>query len=137
MVKRTGVNPMADVEILRAACCVAGLDGRVCERERALLHRLAKKAGVGAASLDAMIDTAVEDKAFYEKQFRVVQADAERTIKTLLAVAISDGDLALEERVIIQKFADVLGMDRDRYDALLLKAKSQLARDAKSPPPAM
>lgn len=120
------MNPMADVEALRAACCVAGLDGEIEERERKLLERLAQRAGVGSVSLRSMMETAVQDRNFYEKQFRVIRADPDRTIKTLLAVAVVDGELELEERVIIQYFADALGMTRERCDALIAAARSEL-----------
>ena len=34
-----------ELQILRAACCVAGLDGEIDERERAALHVLVERAG--------------------------------------------------------------------------------------------
>ena len=41
------MNPMQEVEVLRAACCVAGIDGEVTENELVMINELAAKAGVG------------------------------------------------------------------------------------------
>ena len=59
---------LSDMEILKAACCVAGLDGQVCEKELPILKQLAERVGVGKASLEAMMDRAVSDRGFYEEQ---------------------------------------------------------------------
>ena len=42
---------MFKVELLRAACCVAGIDGEIDEAEFAVLKKLADDVGVGDASL--------------------------------------------------------------------------------------
>ena len=60
------------VEVLRAACCMAGLDGTIGEKELAILQKLATEAGVGGASLKAMMDRAKADPNYYEQQFRFV-----------------------------------------------------------------
>ena len=39
------MNPMQEVEVLRAACCVAGIDGEVTENELVMINQLAAKAG--------------------------------------------------------------------------------------------
>jgi tellurite resistance protein len=117
---------MDDVAILRAACCVAGLDERVDDREQRMLERLADKAGVGRASLEAMIERAVEDSGFYKEQFKLITTDPDATLKTLLCVAIADGELSVDERVILQHFADVLGMNEQRYDQLVEAARKRL-----------
>ena len=115
--------PMRNVEVLRAACCVAGIDGDVCAREHPLLERLAHEAGVGGASLAAMIDRAREDHSFFETQFDIFKTDPETTMKTLFRVAIADGVLARSERVVLQHFAKKLGMTEDRYAQLLAAAE--------------
>lgn len=115
--------PMKEVEVLRAACCVAGIDGDVCDNEHPLLQRLATAAGVGKASLNAMIDRAKSDSSFFQKQFDIFKTDPEETIKMLFRVAIADGVLARSERVVLQHFATKLGMTDDRYDELLAAAE--------------
>ena len=59
---------MDPVEILRAACCIAGLDEHVAASERPVLDELSRRR-VGKASLDAMVGRAKRDTDFYEQQF--------------------------------------------------------------------
>lgn len=115
--------PMQDVEVLRAACCVAGIDRNVCEREHPLLKRLAAAAGVGMTSLNAMIERAKTDSGFFEKQFDIFKSDSEATMKTLFRVAVADGVLTQSERVVLQHFAAKLGMTTERYAELLAAAE--------------
>jgi len=116
---------MSKVEILRAACCVAGLDGYVCDREHPLLNRLAELAGVGGASLQAMIDRAERDQNFYQEQFDALSADPELTIRTLLAVAAADRELSLNERVVLHHFATKLGLPDERFEQVLEEAEKR------------
>ena len=115
--------PMRRVEVLRAACCIAAIDGDVCEKEHPLLQRLAKEAGVGGASLEAMINRAREDQSFFEKQFDIFKTDPDETMKTLFRIAIADGVLTQGERVVLRHFAEKLGLPEDRFDAFLTAAE--------------
>lgn len=115
--------PMRQVELVRAACCVAGIDGTICDREHPLLLRLANHAGVGGASLKAMADRAQADSSFFQKQFDIFKADPDETMKTLFQIAIADGVLKQSERVVLQHFAERLGMPMERYEELLAAAE--------------
>jgi len=121
------MSAMTQVEVLRAACCVAMLDKELDDREFRVLQKLAHEAGVGAASLNAMIDRARRDEKFFEQQFRVMKADPDETMKTLLAVAVSDRGLELNERVVLHHFAQKLGMDDARFDQLLSAAEKNVS----------
>ncbi len=114
---------MTQVEVLRAACCIAGLDGRVCDAEHPLIKRLAEGAGVGAASLNAMITRAERDRNFYEEQFDLLKGEPEETMKTLFRVAVADGDVTQEERIVLRHFAKALGLNEKRFDELLSAAE--------------
>ena len=114
------------LEILRAACCIAGLDRASDERELALLRALAKRAGVGAVSLDAMIESAREDPGAFDSHLEVLTTDADATMRTLFRVAIADGRLGTEERVVLQFFADRLGMEQTRFDQILRAAEREM-----------
>lgn len=114
---------MKEVEVLRAACCLAGIDGEICQREHPLLARLARAAGVGQASMDAMVERALGDASFFQEQFNILKADAEETMKTLFRIAIADGVLARSERVVLQHFAGKLDMSEARYEELLTAAE--------------
>ena len=117
---------MDDVEILRAACCIAGLDEHVCEKERPALQRLAERAGVGEASLNAMIDRARTDHNFYEQQFDIVKTDPDSTMKKLLQVAAADNDISQAERIVLAHFAQQLGMTAQSFDQLLTAAENMI-----------
>lgn len=119
-------SAMESVEILRAACCVAGLDHQVSQPEQAMLQKLADHAGVGAASLRAMVARAERDPNFYKEQFRVLKGNADATITALFCVACADGDLTTAERVILQHFADTLKMDQSRFDTVLEAAERKV-----------
>ena len=122
------MSVMRDVEILRAACCVAGLDQQISSAERRLLERLAEHAGVGKTSLDAMIDRAVDDSDFYQEQFKTIRTDPDSTMKALFCIAVADHELSTEERVILHQFATRLGMDPKRFNQLLAAAAKHVER---------
>jgi tellurite resistance protein len=117
---------MHDVQVLRAACCIAGIDGEVCDKEQPLLQRLAEEAGVGAMSLTAMIEMSLKDPKFYEQQLKYSQKDPEKTIRTLFLVAAADGKFTSEERVMLHHFAMKVGMSDEQYDALVEEEKAKL-----------
>lgn len=115
-----------DVQILRAACCIAGLDRKVCDKEHPFLQRLAQKAGVGAMSLDAMIHMAENNSEFYEEQLEYAVKDPEMTIRMLFAVAAADGRFTSEERIILHHFAMKVGMSDEEYEALIARERAKL-----------
>ena len=87
------MSVMHKVEILRAACCIAGADGEASEGELRLLKQLADQIGVGQASLDAMVDRSVRDPSFCNEQFQLLKTKPDKTLKILLKVAMSDREL--------------------------------------------
>ena len=123
------MSVMRNVEILRAACCVAGLDQHISVEERRMLERLAEHAGVGRTSLEAMISRAVDDPDFYQEQFKMIQTDPDATMKALFCVAVADRELKTAERVILHEFAVKLGMKPARFNQLLAAAVKHIERD--------
>ncbi len=117
--------PMVRVEIVRAACCIAGLDGNVCARERPMLEKLAEFAGIGEVSLNARIARADEDQNFYQEQVNNLKSDPAATITSLFCVACADGELLASQRIILQHFADVLGLDQKQFDEILEAAQKK------------
>ena len=113
---------MRQVDILRAACCVAGADGHITEAEQQIIKRLAGEAGVGAASLSAMIERAVTDERYYADQFRVLYVDPRETMQLLFRVAVVDGVLDKEEAVVLKRLAQRLEVPPARFDAWLKQA---------------
>jgi tellurite resistance protein len=117
------MSAMIQVEVLRAACCVAGANGETTEAERELLNKLAKKTGVGLASLEAMVSRACEDDSFCNEQFRVLKAEPKEAMSILLEVAMSDGVIDESEESILKVFAKKLDVPADVFELLLNKAK--------------
>ncbi|MHC5114800.1 MAG: TerB family tellurite resistance protein [Planctomycetota bacterium] len=114
------------LEILRAACCVAGLDQTIDDRERQLAQVLAKRAGVGAVSLRAMLDQAREEPERFDEYLQFLRANKDDAMKTLFQVAVVDGQLRPEERVVLDFFAQRIGIEPSRFDALLRAAEREI-----------
>lgn len=111
--------PMSDVEILRAACCVAGIDGVITDAEKRLLDKLADKAGVGSASLQAMMNRAKSDPQFVREQFSILRAEPKTAMSAILGVAVADGMLSDAERAVVVKLAEKLGFNESDREKLL------------------
>ncbi len=120
------MSVMKNVEILRAACCIAGLDKEINPREMQILEKLADRCGVGSASMGAMINRAREDREFYKEQFEMIRADPDLTMKALFIVAIADKVLAPDERVVLYQLSKTLGMTNERYNQLLKAAEKHV-----------
>lgn len=114
---------ITDVEVLRAACCIAGFDGIITPGEQAIVQKLADKAGVGSVSLKAMCDRAKSDRNFYKEQFRLLHADPVSTMTIVMGVAIVDGVLKDDELGILKQFAERLGMKSEAFEKLTATAR--------------
>jgi len=113
---------MKKVEVLRAACCVAGIDGETSPEERRVLDMLAAQAGVGLASLTAMIERSESDQGFYKEQFRVLKAEPKETMKLLIGIALADNKLRTIERQVLERLGKRLGVDKETFDNWLSQA---------------
>ena len=111
--------PIQRLDILRAACCVAGIDGDANEAQSAVLERLAREVGVGKASLDAMIERAETDNKFHEEQFKVLEFEPKTTMSILLEVALADGQLTDSEADVLRILAGRLKIDSAMFEQLL------------------
>jgi tellurite resistance protein len=120
------MSVMHKVEILRAACCVAGIDGDTTDRERRLLKQLADQIGVGDASLQAMINRAERDSNFCNEQFVLLKTRPDKTMRILLQVALADRQLDDDECVVLQQFAERLGLAAERFQGVLAQAKQEI-----------
>jgi len=113
------MTPMQRVDVLRAACCVAGIDGTPSESERKVIDRLAAGVGVGRASLEAMFERGATDPNFHEEQFRVLKSSPQESIAALLEVAMADGKLTENETAVLKALADKLGIGDDTFAKLI------------------
>ena len=120
------MTPMQRVDVLRAACCVAGIDGTPGESERKIIEKLAADIGVGQASMEAMIARGATDPKFHEEQFRVLKASPQESIASLLQVARADGKLSQNETAVLKSLSDKLGIDDDTFAQLIASVVKML-----------
>jgi tellurite resistance protein len=120
------METMRKVEVLRAACCVAGIDGEAEDKELAVLRELAEEIGVGQTSLNAMVERAETDQAFYQEQFRVLKGNPKETLEFLLRVALADGRLGNRESQVLRLLALRLDVDGDQFDRWFDQVKSSV-----------
>ncbi|MEL7499684.1 MAG: hypothetical protein AAFN77_18920 [Planctomycetota bacterium] len=117
------MTPMEKVDLLRAACCVAGIDGNTGDPEFAIINRLASEVGVGQASVQAMIERGVEDPTFHQEQFRVLKADPQQSMAVLLEVALADGKITDGETGVLRALSQKLNVPGNVFDQLLANVK--------------
>ena len=120
------MTPLQKVDLLRAACCVAGCDAETTAAERQLIDRLAKDIGVGAASVNAMIARAQNDPEFHRLQFQVMKKDPSQTMAILLEVAMADGKLTNAEINVLRGLSSNLEVAPAVFDELLSKITALL-----------
>lgn len=126
---------MLKVEVLRAACCVAGVDGTISPQEMAWLTKLAHAVGVGEVSLKAMMERARTDSNYAADQFRFLQKDTRETMRVLLGVAVADGKLADREREVLAQLSKKLGVGDADLEKYIAVAESHIARRTDASPP--
>ena len=120
------MTPMQKVDVLRAACCVAGTDGMPNEAERAVIDKLAADVGVGRASLEAMIERGATDPQFYQEQFCVLKSDPQESMAALLEIAIADGSLSDQEAFVLRALSEKLSIPTDVFDQLMANVSDML-----------
>lgn len=113
------MTPMQRVDVLRAACCVAGIDGAPGENELKVIDKLAADIGVGRASLEAMIARGATDPNFHEEQFRVLRSSPQESIAVLLEVAMADGKLTENETAVLKSLSDKLSISDETFAKLI------------------
>lgn len=118
------MTPIQKVEVLRAACCVAGADGVTDDAEMKTLLQLAEDVGVGQASLQAMISRAESDPEFCNEQFRFLKDRPSECLAILLQVATANSEISEVEEKVLARLASNLGVNQDIFDQLVEKAKS-------------
>ena len=120
------MTPMQKVDVLRAACCVAGIDGQTNEAERKVIDKLAAEVGVGQASLQAMVERGATDPSFHEEQFRVLKADPQQAMAALLEVAMADGKITQNEAEVLRALSEKLNVPEDVFDQLLASVSKMM-----------
>ncbi len=104
-----------DLELLQAALALAMVDGHMSSAERGVIQGLAVRVGVGEVSLDAMVKRAKEDPQAYEELRMTSAAGARRALELLVAQARIDGRITADERELLVKIAQNLGIGTDEF----------------------
>lgn len=118
---------MEQVEILRAACCVAAADGDISDKEQASLEEMAGRLGVGAASLKAMIELALHDQKFRDSQLRMLHKDPRGAFATLYKIARLEHEVPDEEREMLVHFGRRLGLKSDEMNEVIQSVHGKTA----------
>lgn len=113
------MTPLQKVDVLRAACCVAGVDGQPNEAEMGVIQKLADEVGVGQASLEAMIARGSSDPDFHHQQFRVLKQDPQESLAALIEVAKADGTLSPEEIGVLKALSEKLELSSEIFEQLI------------------
>lgn len=125
------MTPQQEVELLRAAICVACANGEANEVEQRLIDRLADNVGVGDASMQAMMDRAKRDPDFYQQQFQILKSDPKDSIVSLVNVAMADGDVDDQEIRVLRGLAGQLNIPDDTFDELMQRVENLIAERKK------
>lgn len=117
----------SDVDLLKAAACIAGLDGEITPHEAKALRHLAERAGVREDHLETLMEKARVDDDLLNEQLSVVRADPDTTIAVLYQVAAIDGVVSGDERAVVEQFGVILGLSRKRIDKIFEVVEQRLA----------
>jgi tellurite resistance protein len=128
------MTPEQKVDLLRAACCVAGIDGETSPKEQQLIDKLAKNVGCGSASVTAMVARSQQDPEFYRDQFKVLKEDPQQAMAVLLEVAMADGALQESEKSVLVGLANNLNVPSEIVDKLVSEVSGILKQDQSTQP---
>ncbi len=117
---------MENAELLRAAIAMAVADGKVSRSEMGVVEGLAQRAGVGAATIEAMFEAAANDETFADNLLLQPKDRAIKAVELLVGLARIDGKISDEERELIVRIAasiDVVDNEfRQAYEAGIKRA---------------
>ncbi len=105
---------MEDLELLKAAIAVAVADGELRRAELGVVEGLARRAGIGETSYRAMLEAAQTDRTFGEG-IHMPPGKARRAIVLLVSQARLDGEISPEERRVIVRIANNVGVMGDEF----------------------
>ena len=108
---------MEQLELLKAAIAIAVADGKIKRSEMGVVEGLALKAGVGKATIDAMMEAASRDETFADEVMIMDRDKAKVAVRLLVAQAKIDGEISSEEREVIIRIADSLNISGDEFHA--------------------
>lgn len=106
---------MDDVELLRAALALAAADGKISRSELGVVEGLAHRAGIGKASLDAMIAQAGKNSDIVDHLLLRDPAKARKAFELLVAQARIDGEISSEERKLLVRLGSTLKISDDDF----------------------
>ncbi len=121
-----------NLELLKASLAMAVVDGKITGHERALIKALATKAGVGEASLNAMIDLAQNQPAQHDELFASAIKEPEKAMQLLVASATLDGHISEEERNMLVDVSIALGIPAAKFSEIFQAGMASAKRVVRS-----
>ena len=104
-------------ELFRALLAVAGIDGKFTRAEQGLLHGLAERVGIGAASLDAMMERAVREPDLKVSLCSRTLRQPAKALEMLVAAARIDGEIIEDERQLLLHVAETMKLPPEAFTA--------------------
>ncbi len=110
------MTDMEKLELLKAALVVAAADGSISRAETGLIMGLAVRAGVGQASLQAMIDAAQRGEQPDPRILMQSPRSARTALELLVAQARINGEITDSERDVLVRIAARLRITGDEFN---------------------
>ena len=112
------MGTMEDVDLLRAALATALADGELRRSEIGVLEGLARRAGVGRVSFEAMVEAAEHNDSIADNILIRSKERAHQAFELLVAQARIDGEISKEERGVLVRIAGSLGITGDDFQTI-------------------
>lgn len=114
-------TPREQADVLRAVVGLAVADRYIAPSEGGLLTTLASRFGVTQATLDRLIEQARSDPDFQAGALQCAHGNPESTLELLVAAARLDGEVADEERMLLERFGRQLDVSAERFSRIYLR----------------
>ena len=131
------MEPMEDLELLKAALAVAVADGELLRSEMGVIEGLVKRVGLEPAAFEAMLEAARQDKSFADDILIRSKEKARSALELLVGLARIDGLISDEERKVIGRIAGSLGIAGDEFEKIYLagiKRADEIRRSRRAAP---
>ncbi len=103
------------MDLLKAALAVAMADGVLSRGEKGIIAGLAKRVGIGKASLEAMLEAAGQDQSIADHILIKNKAQAHNAFELFVAEARIDGEISQSEFDLLLRIAKSLSITEEDF----------------------
>jgi tellurite resistance protein len=114
-----------ELELLNAVLALAMIDGTLSRSEMGIIEGLAVRVGVGQVSLEAMIGRARREPDVHENLRMQSTKRARKAMALMVAQARIDGEISDQERELLVKIAQQLGIETDEFGQIYADGVAQ------------